>query len=142
MARLDRGKSPARPRLVLAKELGGDGAGAQGPARPKRSSIGSRASWPPLAPLRQLEDAARDPEAGSEVRALVADAGRRQRHDRPRAGGPGASAQGEAPVPAQARGDDRLARRIRTRAAPARAAPAAARDRRATGARSTRAWKQ
>jgi ATP-dependent RNA helicase SUPV3L1/SUV3 len=70
VARLERGKSPARPRLVLAKELG-----ILEPAHKARLTEALEhwleAELAPLAPLRQLEEAARDPEAGSEVRALL-----------------------------------------------------------------------
>ncbi len=70
VARLERGKSPARPRLVLAKELG-----VMEPAHKARLAEALE-HWLegellPLAPLRQLEEAARDPQAGSEVRALL-----------------------------------------------------------------------
>jgi len=70
VARLERGKSPARPRLMLAKELG-----VLEPAQKARLTEALE-HWlegelAPLAPLRQLEEAARDPEAGSEVRALL-----------------------------------------------------------------------
>jgi ATP-dependent RNA helicase SUPV3L1/SUV3 len=70
IGRLERGKSPARPRLVLAKELG--------PLDPVHKARLAEALelWlegelAPLAPLRGLEEAARDPKAGSEVRALL-----------------------------------------------------------------------
>jgi len=70
VARLERGKSPARPRLALAKELG--------PLEPvqKARLAEALALWlegelAPLEPLRALEAAALDPAAGSEVRALL-----------------------------------------------------------------------
>ncbi|HEY6815727.1 MAG TPA: helicase-related protein [Croceibacterium sp.] len=70
VARLERGKSPARPRLVLAKELG-----IMEPAHKARLSealeLWLEGELAPLAPLRALEEAARDPAAGSEVRALL-----------------------------------------------------------------------
>ena len=70
VARLEPGKSASRPRLVLAKELG-----ALGPA--ERSRLQDTLDhWlegqlAPLDALRKLEDAAQDPDAGSEVRALL-----------------------------------------------------------------------
>jgi ATP-dependent RNA helicase SUPV3L1/SUV3 len=70
VARLERGRSPARPRLVLAKELG-----PLDPAHKARLSealeLWLEGALAPLAPLRALEEAARDPAAGSEVRALL-----------------------------------------------------------------------
>jgi ATP-dependent RNA helicase SUPV3L1/SUV3 len=70
VARLERGKSPARPRLVLAKELG-----PLDPAHKARLAealeLWLEGELAPLAPLRALEEAARDPAAGSEVRALL-----------------------------------------------------------------------
>ena len=135
VARLERGKSRARPRLVLAQASSAllDPA-HKARAASKRSSAGSTASSPPLAPLRALEAAARDPAAGSEVRALLLTLVAGHGVVAARAGGDRASAQGEAPVAAPARRDDRRARRVRARAAQARAAAAAARDRRSTGA--------
>nr|WP_236781583.1 helicase-related protein [Aurantiacibacter gangjinensis] len=70
VATLERGKSPSRPRLVMAKELG-----QMDPAHRDRLQ-GALDHWlegqlAPLAPLRALEDAATDPEAGTEVRALL-----------------------------------------------------------------------
>jgi len=70
VARLEPGKSPARPRLVLAKELG-----VLDPAH--RARLGEaldhwlEAQLAPLAPLRRIEEAALDPAAGSEVRAVL-----------------------------------------------------------------------
>ncbi len=70
IARLERGKSAARPRLVLAKELG-----PLDPAHKARLAealeLWLDGELAPLAPLRALEEAARDPAAGSEVRALL-----------------------------------------------------------------------
>ena len=69
VALLEPGKSATRPRLVLAKELG-----QLDPAHKARLQE-SLEHWlegqlVPLAPLRTLEDAALDPDAGTEVRAL------------------------------------------------------------------------
>jgi ATP-dependent RNA helicase SUPV3L1/SUV3 len=70
VARLERGKSRSRPRLVLAKELG-----PLDPAHKARlgEALGLwlEGELAPLTPLRALEEAALDPEAGSEVRALL-----------------------------------------------------------------------
>ncbi len=70
VARLEQGKSLLRPRIVLAKELG-----QMDPAQRNRLAealeLWLEAELAPLAPLRALEDAARDPEAGSEVRAML-----------------------------------------------------------------------
>ena len=70
VARLERGKSPARPRLALAKELG-----VLEPTHKARLAEALErwleAELAPLEPLRQLEEGARDPEAGSEIRALL-----------------------------------------------------------------------
>ena len=70
VANLELGKSAARPRIILAKELG-----ALGPAHRSRLAEALE-HWlegklAPLAPLRGLEQAAQDPQAGSEVRALL-----------------------------------------------------------------------
>lgn len=70
VARLEPGKARSRPRLVAAKELG-----VLEPAHKARLAE-ALAHWlegtlAPLAPLRQIEDACDDPEAGSEVRALL-----------------------------------------------------------------------
>jgi ATP-dependent RNA helicase SUPV3L1/SUV3 len=70
VARLERGKTPSRPRLVLGKELG-----VLDPVHKARLSE-ALALWlegelAPLGPLRAIEDAALSPEAGSEVRALL-----------------------------------------------------------------------
>jgi len=70
LARLERGKSPSRPRLVLGKELG-----ILDPVHKARLTE-ALALWlegelTPLAPLRAIEDAAQAPEPGSEVRALL-----------------------------------------------------------------------
>ncbi len=67
---LEKGKSPSRPRLVMAKELG-----QLDPAHRSRLEEALE-HWlegqlAPLAPLRALEEAALDPEAGTEVRALL-----------------------------------------------------------------------
>ena len=70
VARLERGKSPARPRLVLAKELGPlDRAHKARLAEALELWLDGELA--PLAPLRALEEATRDPAAGSEVRALL-----------------------------------------------------------------------
>ena len=70
VARLDRGKSPSRPRLALGKELG-----VLDPAHKARLAealtLWLEGELAPLAPLRAIEDAASSPEAGSEVRALL-----------------------------------------------------------------------
>ena len=70
VARLDQGKSAARPRLVTTKELG-----TLDPAHKARLDE-ALDHWldgalAPLAPLRALEEATNDPEAGSEVRAVL-----------------------------------------------------------------------
>lgn len=70
VATLHQTKDVTRPRLELAKELGALD-------QVQRESLGEAlAHWlevtlAPLAPLRKLEEASRDPEAGSEVRALL-----------------------------------------------------------------------
>lgn len=70
VATLDKGKSPSRPRLVMAKELG-----QLDPAHRTRLKdaldLWLEEQLAPLAPLRALEEAATDPEAGTEVRALL-----------------------------------------------------------------------
>jgi ATP-dependent RNA helicase SUPV3L1/SUV3 len=70
VARLERGKSAARPRLVLAKELGPLDA-AHKARLAEALALWLEGELAPLAPLRALEDAALDPAAGSEVRALL-----------------------------------------------------------------------
>ncbi|WP_413226726.1 helicase-related protein [Croceibacterium atlanticum] len=70
VARLEPGKTRASPRLELTKELG-----KLDPAHRSRLEE-ALAHWlegalAPLAPLNALEQAALDPEAGSEVRALL-----------------------------------------------------------------------
>jgi ATP-dependent RNA helicase SUPV3L1/SUV3 len=70
VATIEPGKSPARPRLVLGKELT-----ALAPAQRARLTEALE-RWfekalAPLAPLRKLEEAALDPTAGPEVRALL-----------------------------------------------------------------------
>jgi ATP-dependent RNA helicase SUPV3L1/SUV3 len=70
VARLERGKSPTRPRLVLAKELGLLDA-AHKARLTEALELWLEGELAPLAPLRALEEAARDPGAGSEVRALL-----------------------------------------------------------------------
>ena len=70
VARLEQGKSPSRPRLVIAKELG-----VLDPAHKARLKEALE-HWlegqlAPIAPLRAIEEAALDPEAGTEVRALL-----------------------------------------------------------------------
>jgi len=70
IARLERGKSPSRPRLMLGKELG-----VLNPAHKARLGE-ALALWlegelMPLAPLRALETGAQEPDVGSEVRALL-----------------------------------------------------------------------
>jgi ATP-dependent RNA helicase SUPV3L1/SUV3 len=70
VARLDVGRTAARPRLVLAKELGRL-------ERAHRTRLAEALElWlegelAPLAPLRQIEAAALSPEIGGEVRALL-----------------------------------------------------------------------
>ncbi len=70
IARLERGKTASRPRLSLGKELG-----VLGPAHTARLAealgVWLEGELASLAPLRELERAARAPEAGSEVRALL-----------------------------------------------------------------------
>jgi len=70
VAVLEKGKSPSRPRIVMAKELG-----QLDPAHRARLQdaleLWLEEQLAPLAPLRALEDAATDPEAGTEVRALL-----------------------------------------------------------------------
>jgi ATP-dependent RNA helicase SUPV3L1/SUV3 len=70
VAAIERGKSRARPRLVLAKELG-----VLEPLHRARLAealdLWFAEALAPLAPLRIIEDAASDPAAGSEVRALL-----------------------------------------------------------------------
>src|SRR5690606_16958777 len=70
VARLEPGKSAARPKIALAKELGALDA-AQRARLSEALERWLEAELAPLAPLRQLEEAARDPAAGSEVRALL-----------------------------------------------------------------------
>ena len=70
VATLEKGKSKTQPRIVLAKELD-----SLDPANRTRMAD-ALAHWleaqlAPLAPLRAIEEAALDPEAGSEVRALL-----------------------------------------------------------------------
>lgn len=70
VAHLEPGKTASRPRLALAKELS-----ALEPAQRARLAEALE-HWlegelSPLAPLRKIEEAASDPEAGSEVRALL-----------------------------------------------------------------------
>ncbi|MCB5425355.1 helicase [Altererythrobacter sp. CC-YST694] len=70
VAVLQPGRDISRPRLELAKELT-----ALGPAQADRLAEALN-HWlegqlAPLAPLRTLEEATRDPEAGSELRALL-----------------------------------------------------------------------
>ncbi|WP_241773042.1 helicase-related protein [Erythrobacter sp. SG61-1L] len=70
VALLHQTKDISRPRLELAKELT-----ALGPAQSERLAE-TLSHWlegelAPLAPLRTLEEATRDPEAGSELRALL-----------------------------------------------------------------------
>ena len=70
VALLHPGKDATRPRIELAKELGALG-------RDQRDQLTDtlthwlEAELAPLVPLRKLEDASRDPEAGTEVRALL-----------------------------------------------------------------------
>jgi ATP-dependent RNA helicase SUPV3L1/SUV3 len=70
VASLERGKSRARPRIVLAKELR-----VLEPVHRARLAealeLWFDAALAPLAPLRAIEDAALDPAAGPEVRALL-----------------------------------------------------------------------
>ncbi|MGB3166290.1 MAG: helicase-related protein [Alteraurantiacibacter sp.] len=70
IAALEKTRRAASPRIVMAKELG-----QLDPAQ-KARLLEALELWlaqklAPLAPLRALEDAAEDPEAGSEVRALL-----------------------------------------------------------------------
>ena len=70
IARLEPGKSAARPRLVLGKELS-----VLEPAHKARLAealeLWLEGELAPLEPLREIEAAARSPGAGSEVRALL-----------------------------------------------------------------------
>jgi ATP-dependent RNA helicase SUPV3L1/SUV3 len=70
VATIERGKSRARPRLKLAKELN-----VLEPVHRARLAealdLWFGAALAPLAPLRTIEDAALDPAAGPEVRALL-----------------------------------------------------------------------
>ena len=70
VATLEKGKSPSRPRLVMAKELT-----QLDPAHRDRLQdaleLWLEQQLAPIAPLRALEDAATDPDAGTEVRALL-----------------------------------------------------------------------
>ena len=70
VARLERGKSPSQPRLVLGKELG-----VLEPVHKARLTealqLWLENELRPLAPLRALEAAALSPDAGGEVRALL-----------------------------------------------------------------------
>jgi len=70
VASIERGKSRARPRLALAKELS-----VLDPVHRARLAealdLWFAEALKPLAPLRTIEDAALDPAAGSEVRALL-----------------------------------------------------------------------
>ena len=70
IATIEPGKSRTRPRLVLGKELA-----ALGPAQRARLAEALdrwfEGALAPLAPLHKLEEAALDPAAGSEVRALL-----------------------------------------------------------------------
>ena len=70
IARVERGKSPSRPRLVLERELR-----VLDPPHKARLSealeLWLEGELAPLAPLRAIEAAAQSPEAGSEVRALL-----------------------------------------------------------------------
>lgn len=70
VATLHRTKDATRPRIELAKDLR-----ALGPAQKDRLEEGL-SHWlegelAPLAPLRKLEEASREPDAGTEVRALL-----------------------------------------------------------------------
>ncbi|RJY10323.1 helicase [Aurantiacibacter aquimixticola] len=70
VADLERGKSVLSPRIAMSKDLG-----ALDPVHRSRLEEGLQV-WlaeklAPLAPLKAIEDAAGDPEAGSEVRALL-----------------------------------------------------------------------
>ena len=70
LARLMPGRSKSLPRLELAREL----ALLDPPERKRLAEsldLWLEAALVPLAPLRALEDAARDPAAGSELRALM-----------------------------------------------------------------------
>lgn len=70
IARLERGKTASRPRLVLGKELG-----VLEPVHRARLTealeLWLEGHLAPLTPLREIEAAALSPEAGSEVRALL-----------------------------------------------------------------------
>jgi ATP-dependent RNA helicase SUPV3L1/SUV3 len=70
VARLEKGRSPTRPRIVLSKELAALGAAE---SRRLNEALGMwlEGELASLAPLRALERGAEDPAAGSEVRALL-----------------------------------------------------------------------
>jgi len=70
VARIEQGKSPSRPRLVLAKELRALDE-AQRARLTEALEHWLEGELAPLAPLRRIEAAALDPEAGSEVRAVL-----------------------------------------------------------------------
>ena len=70
MASLEQGKSKSRPRLELAQELGVLGQAESGKFS-EALEHWLEGQLAPLAPLRGIEAAALDPDAGSEVRALL-----------------------------------------------------------------------
>ena len=70
IARLERGKTPSRPRLVLGKELGVLDS-VQKARLGEALALWLEGELEPLRPLRAIEDAALSREAGSEVRALL-----------------------------------------------------------------------
>jgi ATP-dependent RNA helicase SUPV3L1/SUV3 len=70
VARLEKGKSPSRPRLTLAKELGVLDPG-QKARLGEALEMWLEAELAALAPLRAIEAAALSADAGSEVRALL-----------------------------------------------------------------------
>ncbi|HYD24660.1 MAG TPA: helicase-related protein [Croceibacterium sp.] len=70
VARLERGKSASRPRLVLAKELGLLES-AHKARLAEALELWLAGELAPLAPLQALEAATLDPAAGSEIRALL-----------------------------------------------------------------------
>ena len=70
VATLAAGRHASRPRVTLSRELGALDKAEHGRLA-QALELWLDAELAPLAPLRQLEEAARDPEAGSEVRALL-----------------------------------------------------------------------
>jgi ATP-dependent RNA helicase SUPV3L1/SUV3 len=70
IARLEATKSPTRYRVMLERELGALDHGAR-TRLTEALEMWLEGQLAPLAPLRALEEAAKDPDAGTEVRALL-----------------------------------------------------------------------